>query len=420
MEERDGANGIELTNAKVSSICSVLFLVSLLVSSQSSFAIIGLPHYASQNGISSAELSALLSSFPLATAIAALLSGPVSDLCGRRSMLLFGLAGLGFALVAHQFTTSISGLVAIRTMTGIACGALSGLPSVLLSDHFPDELQRPLIGKSLVGYALGQTICLPIGMFLIDRLGYLQLNATIGGIALALFPVAAMAIPRTSGATRAIDVHVRIRDYTRQAALSMRCPKLRLIALVSFLSFVSTSAFYVTLTIFLYEEMKLSPAELAPMYLAAGVLQALALTGRIQSSKRLSAATLVGVSFLATGILIALTGPIASVEMSLFPVFAAVTGSVAWRIPTFQQFVNNLGSKSQKGLRMSIVQSSNNIGRAIGATAAITLATCYSFEQRVFAIGLTLVPCGIAFLAFFPQSIAKESLTQNEAIQDTP
>ncbi len=374
-----------------------LFFLSLIVSSQSSFSIVGLPLYASQNGITASQLSLLLGAFPLATGLAAFFSGPVSDFCGRKRMLTIGLTLLATTLLAHVFAQDIRILLALRIAAGLATGALAGLPATFLSDHFGKDEQHSLIRKSISGYAIGHTIGVPVGIALIDSFGYLQLNGLLGLLALSLLLVTAVFLPRSEQSAAALGAAVS--QYLRHSRRTLGSRRVQALLASSLLGFAATSLFHVTLTLWLYEDQGLEPLQLAPMFLAAGLLQVFVLGYLLRKLQRIAARHMIGASFLLNAALLGLAGVGFTSVLAMASVFALVSGVVALRIPSIQHLVNHAGEPGQKGLRMSIIQTGNHLGKAFGATAA-SLLYLSTPSWQVCAVAATLLTiCSFLFLS---------------------
>ncbi len=376
--------------------CRILFVVSFLASSQSAFSIVGLPHHALATGSSASQLSALLSALPLATALCSAFAGPVSDFIGRGRMLVAGLGLLGGALLLHPLADSFASLLAARAIVGIACGMLLGLPAMYLSDNFAPSQQRDLLGKSLSGYALGHTLGVPLGMLAIDRLGFLNLNGAIGILCALAAVVAAFTLNTRPPSATPLNFARRLAQYAAETKVSVSSSRLKLLAAISFSSFVATSAFYVSATLFFYQDHAFTPANLAPMYFVAGIAQTFAMTPRCQRAGNLESRSLIAWSFAATAVAVGAFGLASLDPWFAFSFFAVAAATIAWRIPSFQHLVNQSGPVEQKGLRVSFVQTSNHLGKALGASALVGLSTGVSIPLALGVCALVLALCGLA------------------------
>lgn len=373
-----------------------LFFVSLVNSAQASISVVGLPLYASRAELSSGQLSALLGALPLAAGLAALCIGPISDILGRKRILVLGLATLGLSLGLHPFATTFEALLALRAASGLATGVLMGLPSTLLSDVVHPARQQAAAGKTLCGYALGQTIGIPVGIALMEWSGYLLLNAMLGALALAAIPLSIAYLAPSP--TRHGPFGPQVARYAKAARGTLACPRFALLAAGSFLSFAALSLFYVTFALWLFDVAQLRPTAVAPMYLGAGLLQVFLLAVVVPRLGGSARAT-VALSFLLNAALFALAYPAFQSVAAAALLFALTLGFVSLRIPALQFLVNNLGATEQKGLRMSLIQSCNHLGKATGAILASSLFLTFPAHQIAFASGLLSLACGLLFLA---------------------
>lgn len=375
---------------------STLFLLSLLTSSQTSFSVVGIPFHAERVGYTAGELASLLGAFPLFAAIAAFASGPVSDFLGRKKMLTFGLSLLTISLGLHLFADHFSILLPLRALSGLATGMLLGLPSMLLSDSFVEKRQLSLLSKSLSGYAIGHTLGIPLGILLIGHFGFLELNAILGLVSAFVLIRSQSHIP-SSEDRQYRHTYSNLRDYLYQAKQTID-PKFAQLLATGFLSFLATSIFFVGFTLTLYQNLHLLPHHLAPIYIIAGVLQFFILTKLIQKWRHIQAPTLAATSLAINAILyLAATFGTANLLL-LATLFALALATTAMRIPPIQLIVNQYGSSKYKGLRMSLLQTANNLGKSLGSIGAGIAFSLVPAYELFLTAGILLIPCA-AFYA---------------------
>ncbi|MDQ8204065.1 MFS transporter [Pelagicoccus sp. SDUM812003] len=394
------------SNGKELRVWLTLFLVTLISSSQSSFSIIGLPMHAKSIGFSASQLSLLLGAFPFCAAVSAIVNGPVSDFYGRKRALLLGLISLGITLSLHPFATTFETLLFLRACAGFSAGLLTGLPSLLLSDSFGRERQQPLIGRSLSGYAIGQTIAIPLGIALIDLSGYLALNAYLGILALVLAPFARQLLP--SATHRYQSPNYSFKRYGQETKTLFRNKRFRGLIATSGISFVATSLFYVTFAQWLFDDAGLRPYQIAPMYILAGLAQVFALAYMSQRNASRAPEKNAAISFLVNAVLFSLfLIAFHDLRWAAF-LFALSLGAIALRIPSIHHLLNLSGPDTLKGLRMSMAQSCNHLGRAIGVSFASLLFPVVSADLLMLAAGLALLPSAAFFALSRPIDGAEE------------
>ena len=130
-----------------------------------------LPGYArdlhlSQRGVSvlfgSYAASLLLSTFPL---------GRLADIAGRRTTMLWGLAGLGATTLLFMVSSSFPVLVLARVLQGAAAAATWTSGLALLADYFPASERGRAMGTVFAFSNLGVLAGPPVAGFLAERFG---------------------------------------------------------------------------------------------------------------------------------------------------------------------------------------------------------------------------------------------------------
>lgn len=367
-----------------------LFCLSLINSTQSAIAVVGIPAHAKDAGLESLELALLLGIFPVAAGFSAFCAGPISDLLGRRTTLISGLIALGTALAMHAFADSVPFLAALRLATGLATGALTGIPSALLSDNFGKNRQQELTAKMLCGYAIGQTIGIPGGIAILEWISFTHLCSYLGLMALALAPFARYYLPERNPSR--FCEREWLAEYLRNALASLRSTSFSALAVSSFLSFTALSLFYVSFALWLFNTAQLRPFQIAPMYLGGGLLQVAVFVFIIPRVSKCRIQNVVAISLAANTLLFAISYPLLQSLALAASLFALTLGVVSLRVPGFQFLINNSGDPQQKGLRMSVIQTCNHLGKAAGAVAASASFNHLQMHQIALICGaLTLI-----------------------------
>lgn len=374
-----------------------LFCVSLLNSTQASIAVVGIPSHGISQNLDDYQLALLLGIFPIAASVAALFSGVLSDLLGRSMTLLSGLLVLGIALSCHVFATDFQTLLLLRGFSGLATGALTGLPSTLLSDAIPAERQITETGKTLSGHAIGQTLGIPTGIALLEFVSFPQLCFGIGLLILCLALVLRSQLPSQN-----LSKYYRsgeLSAYAKGALSTLRDRQFAALAFCSYLSFTALSLFYIALALWLFREAQLRPGEIAPMHLIGGILQVLVLFFVIPRTSEKSPRTTVAFSLLLNSIIFAGAFFFLKNTTGASLVLALTLGAVALRIPSLQFVVNHHGGTRQKGLRMSLIQTNNHLGKASGYISAGYLSSVLEVHQIVLLCGILTFACSLILWA---------------------
>ena len=144
-----------------------------------------LPIYAEDFGVSPAESSLALSLPCGLLAIALLIVSPLSEMWGRKPVMLASLLASATLTIVAALVPSWHGFLALRALAGLAA---SGLPAVAMA-YLAEEMDARAIGLSMGllvgGNALGGMSGRLISGVMADHLGWRIGLATIGALALA-------------------------------------------------------------------------------------------------------------------------------------------------------------------------------------------------------------------------------------------
>lgn len=106
--------------------------------------------------------STLLASAALASAIAALVAGPVADRVGRKRMLAAGLLLFACACAAQALASGYGALLAARALSGVAVGAAYAAASALAAVVVPYQRRSAAMGAFTAGMFLAFPVGLPL------------------------------------------------------------------------------------------------------------------------------------------------------------------------------------------------------------------------------------------------------------------
>jgi len=127
--------------------------------------------------------------------ITSLVAGTLSDRLGRRSILVAGIALLGFTRLGFASSHSYSQLVMWQLVSGVGGGAFMGIVFAAVSDHVPAGAR----GRALSWVITGQSLSLVVGVPVVTLIGAMagwRGAIAVHGAAVVLTAVAAwFAIP---------------------------------------------------------------------------------------------------------------------------------------------------------------------------------------------------------------------------------
>jgi multidrug resistance protein len=130
-----------------------------------------LPRYAQELQLTQSQVGVLFWSYALALLVATFPIARMTDRCGRKAPMLWGLMGLAFTTLAFAYSRSYWVLLLARVFQGVA-GAATWVPGMaLVADHFPKAERGQAMGTVFAGANLGLLIGPPLAGFLDHHFG---------------------------------------------------------------------------------------------------------------------------------------------------------------------------------------------------------------------------------------------------------
>ena len=162
-----------------------------------------LPILVQEFGASMAQVHMTLSALLLAFGISQLFWGPLSDMWGRRPVLMVGLVAYVIAGIGCVVAPSIDALILWRTLQGASMGSVVVCARAIVRDLYTPDIGARVMSKALTG--LGAIACMsaPLGAFLTQAYSWhaALIAVSVFG-AICLFAVAwkyQESAPNTSG-----------------------------------------------------------------------------------------------------------------------------------------------------------------------------------------------------------------------------
>ena len=365
---------------------AVIFALWLLVFSSSSqlmIVVAMLPAIGEQLSIASSQQGLLVSSYAVMVGVFALVAGPISDKIGRRRILLLGSGLMTAALALHAVVDGYAMLLAVRTLAGIAGGALSGAAVSYVGDYFPYERRGWANGWVMSGIAVGQIAGVPLGALLAEKFGFrtpfLIFAATMGATFLLIFK--SVPQPDVTRDNRKLTVGGALKEYF----LLLKQKDVRVAATVFALLFFSMALYITYLPAWLTEYRAATPNRIAGLFFAGGI--ASVITGPFvgKLSDRLGRKPLILTSSLG---LVILMGGVTFVVQEFwlaFPIFFLSSVLLAARMSPFQALLSALVPSERRGALMSLTVALGQIGFASGAALAGIIYARLDYRSGTFA-----------------------------------
>lgn len=133
-----------------------------------------LPRYSAELHLNQSQVGLLFGSYAVALLASTFPLARITDRCGRRAPMLWGLAGLAFTTLVFALSRNYWLLVVARTFQGISASA-TWLPGMaLLADHFPSGERGKAMGIAFAGANVGFLVGPPLAGFLDQSFGPLS------------------------------------------------------------------------------------------------------------------------------------------------------------------------------------------------------------------------------------------------------
>ena len=185
---------------------------------------------------STAQLT--LSLFLAGFAAAQILAGYLSDVLGRRRVIIGGLALFTIAGVACALAPTIELLLACRVLQGIGGAAAPVVARAMVRDTQPGAQAARLLSTMLAALAIAPTVAPIVGGGLLSVFGWRAIFVTLAGCGLVLLTLATTTLVETLPPERRA-AHGLVRNF----ATFLRTPGTRLPMLVSCASFAGQFAY---------------------------------------------------------------------------------------------------------------------------------------------------------------------------------
>jgi DHA2 family multidrug resistance protein len=166
---------------------------------------VALPHMAGELGATTDQISWVLTSYLVSSAIVMPLTGYFSDTLGRKRFLLVCIAGFVAASALCGIAQSLLEIVAFRLLQGVFGAALVPLSQAIMTDAYPIEERGKAMAIWGLGVMVGPVLGPTLGGWLTDVASWrwtFYINLPIGGLS---FFLATQYVPDTPRRTRRMD-----------------------------------------------------------------------------------------------------------------------------------------------------------------------------------------------------------------------
>jgi DHA2 family multidrug resistance protein len=166
---------------------------------------VALPHMAGQLGATSDQISWVLTSYLVSSAICMPLTGYMADVFGRKRFLLTCIAGFVGASALCGLSQTLAQIVFFRLLQGVFGAALVPLSQAIMADAYPREERGKAMAIWGLGVMVGPVAGPTLGGWLTDTASWrwtFYINVPVGALSLFL---AAQFVPDTLRRARRMD-----------------------------------------------------------------------------------------------------------------------------------------------------------------------------------------------------------------------
>ncbi|ADO69138.1 aromatic acid/H+ symport family MFS transporter [Stigmatella aurantiaca] len=155
------------------------------------------PALAAAWGITRANLGGVMSAALAGLSIGALITGPLADRFGRKTILIASVLTFGLFSLLTAWADSMGTLITLRLLTGLGLGAAMPNATTLTSEFSPRRRRSLLVTVMFCGFTLGSAAGGFIAAKLIPAFGWAAMFILGGMAPLLLIPVLMLALPES-------------------------------------------------------------------------------------------------------------------------------------------------------------------------------------------------------------------------------
>jgi benzoate transport len=141
-----------------------------------------------------ADKVGMIFSFALAGMVCgSILLAPMSDVFGRRKLIIAGLVLVGVSMIFTASATSLTDFVTLRFISGLGAGTLLASQAALAAEYSPEKYRSLAVTTVTCGYPMGAMMTSVVAGFIMPEHGWRGMF-WFGGVATIFFAVVALAL----------------------------------------------------------------------------------------------------------------------------------------------------------------------------------------------------------------------------------
>ncbi|MEM9172387.1 MAG: MFS transporter [Pseudomonadota bacterium] len=127
----------------------------------------------------------------------AMLLAPLSDLIGRRRLIIASLGLVGVSIIFTAQADSLAALLALRFISGLGAGAIIASQAALAAEYSPERYRTLAVALVTAGYPLGAMMTSVVAGFLMPEYGWRGMFLAGGAVTVSMALVAAALLPES-------------------------------------------------------------------------------------------------------------------------------------------------------------------------------------------------------------------------------
>ncbi len=364
-----------------------------------------LPSLVNTFGITVGTAGLIITTYSIAAALAAFLSGALSDHFGRRHFLIAGILLFSLASWLTSRSPTLPLLLSARALTGLAAGTISTCAIAFAGDWFPYSIRGRAVGMISTAYFAAPVVGVPIAAQIADRLGWRQAfvvvsigAALVAGISLLLPEDAHNPEPsgeRLRTTARAFSAILRRRDAVAALVIGFLVSG----GLVGFIAFIGQ---------WLHSHFNVPTRTIGWVFALSGLVAvASAPLGGMLSDKFGKRSVSIASNILLAGAVIIV--PFFSWGVWLLVVFSLASLAAAFRQGPLTALMTEMVPPAQRGSFIALRNIASQMGIAVAATAGGIL-----YQWHGYAAVTTMCALMTALVAILLATHIAEPLSSTE------
>ena len=127
----------------------------------------------------------------------AMFLAPISDIIGRRKMIIMSVALIGVSIIFTATATTLTEFVILRFISGLGAGAMLACQAALAAEYSPDKYKTFAVAAVTSGYPMGAMMTSVIAGFIMPEYGWRGMFWFGGILTLSMVLVAWLFIPES-------------------------------------------------------------------------------------------------------------------------------------------------------------------------------------------------------------------------------